>query len=44
MGWRLSRTLDVLDETGLAHVGTSRTQEEADNNIVLADVGGISAE
>ncbi len=38
----LSRTLDVLDETGLAHVGTSRTQEEADNNIVLADVGGIS--
>ena len=38
----LSRTLDVLDEAGLAHVGTSRTQEEADNNIVLADVGGIS--
>ena len=38
----LSRTLDVLDEVGLAHVGTSRTQEEADHNIVLADVGGIS--
>lgn len=38
----LSRTLDVLDEAGLAHVGTSRTQEEQDNNIVLADVGGIS--
>ena len=38
----LSRTLDVLDEAGLAHVGTSRTQEEADNNLVLADVGGIS--
>ena len=38
----LSRTLDVLDEAGLAHVGTSRTQEEQDSNIVLADVGGIS--
>ena len=38
----LSRTLDVLDQQGLAHVGTSRTQEERENNIVLADVGGIS--
>ncbi|MDE6108131.1 MAG: CapA family protein, partial [Oscillospiraceae bacterium] len=38
----LVRTLDVLDEVGLAHVGTSRTQEEHDNNVVLADVGGIS--
>lgn len=38
----LCRTLDVLDEVGLAHVGTSRTQEEADSSIVLADVGGIS--
>ena len=38
----LSRTLDVLDEVGLAHVGTSRTQEEYDYNIALADVGGIS--
>lgn len=42
-GWAgLSRTLDVLDEAGLAHVGTSRTQEERDNNFVVADVGGIS--
>lgn len=38
----LSRTLDVLDEAGLAHVGASRTREEAENNIVVADVGGIS--
>ena len=40
----LSRTLDVLDETGLAHVGTYRTQEEYDRSsgIVVADVGGIS--
>lgn len=38
----LSRTLDVLDAAGLAHVGTSRTQEERDGSIVLADVGGIS--
>lgn len=38
----LIRTLDVLDEVGLAHVGTSRTQEEHNNNVVLADVGGIS--
>lgn len=38
----LSRTLDVLDEAGLAHVGTSRTADEAQNNIVVADVGGIS--
>ena len=38
----LCRTLDVLDEVGLAHVGTSRTREEADSDIVLADVGGIS--
>lgn len=36
------RTLDVLDQLGLAHVGTSRTAEEAASNIVLADVGGIS--
>ena len=42
-GWSgLSRTLDVLDEVGLAHVGTSRSQEECDNNITVADVGGIS--
>lgn len=38
----LSRTLDVLDGTGLAHVGTSRTQEERNRGIVTADVGGVS--
>lgn len=39
----LSRTLDVLDQRGLAHVGTYRTREEreADHGIVVADVGGI---
>ena len=38
------RTLDVLDEVGLAHVGSYRTQEERDENsgIYVADVGGIS--
>ena len=38
------RTLDVLDEAGLAHVGTYRSQEERDANhgIHVADVGGIS--
>ena len=42
-GWSgVQRTLDVLDKAGLAHVGTGRTQEEADNGIVVADVGGIS--
>lgn len=38
----LSRTLDALDEAGLLHVGTSRTQEEHDHNIQVADVGGVS--
>lgn len=40
----LTRTLDVLDENGLSHVGTYRTQEERDanNGIVVADCGGIS--
>ena len=38
----LSRTLDVLDEAGLAHVGTSRTEQEAASGPVVADVGGIS--
>ncbi|MGN1009041.1 MAG: CapA family protein [Butyricicoccus sp.] len=40
----LSRTLDVLDERGLQHVGTYRTQEErgAASGAVVADVGGIS--
>ena len=38
------RTLDVLDEAGLAHVGSYRSQEERDANtgIYVADVGGIS--
>ncbi len=38
------RTLDVLDEVGLAHVGTHRSQTERDANhgIYVADVGGIS--
>ncbi len=38
------RTLDVLDEKGLAHVGTYRSQEERDENhgIYVADVGGVS--
>ena len=37
-------TLDTLDEVGLAHVGTYRSQEERDRNsgIYVADVGGIS--
>ena len=38
----LSRTLDVLDEAGLAYVGTSRTLEEAQSDITVADVGGVS--
>ena len=40
----LERTLNVLDEIGIAHVGTYRTQEERDSNsgIVVADCGGIS--
>ena len=38
------RTLDVLDEAGLAHVGTYRSQAERDerSGIVVADVGGVS--
>ena len=38
------RTLDVLDEVGVAHVGTYRTQEERDEHsgIYVADVGGVS--
>ena len=38
------RTLDTLDQAGLAHVGGYRTQEEYDQSkgVVLADVGGIS--
>ena len=40
----MKRTLDVLDEVTLAHVGTYRTQEERDKNhgIYVADIGGIS--
>lgn len=39
----LCRTLDVLDERGIVHVGSYRTQEEREENngIVVADVGGI---
>ena len=38
------RTLDVLDEVGMPHVGTYRTQEERDENhgVYVADVGGVS--
>ena len=36
----LVRTLDVLDEAGLEHVGTYRTQEERDT-VQVIDVGGI---
>lgn len=37
------RTLDVLDDLGLAHVGTYRSAEEraVQNGIHMADVGGI---
>ena len=39
----LSRTLDVLDGMGIAHVGTYRTAEERtlNNGVYVADVGGI---
>lgn len=39
----LSRTLDVLDSLGIAHVGTYRTAEERalNNGAYVADVGGI---
>ena len=39
----LFRTLDVLDEAGLAHVGTYRSQEERDTNsgIQIVEVNGI---
>ena len=40
----LARTLDVLDQAGLQHVGTYRTQEAftQNNGVIVADVGGIS--
>lgn len=41
-GAGVSRTLDVLDSVGLAHVGTSRTEEEYAENVQVMDVGGIS--
>ena len=38
------RTLDVLDEAGLDHVGTYRTQEERDENsgILVKEINGIT--
>ena len=36
----LVRTLDVLDQNGLEHVGTYRTQQERDT-VKIVDVGGI---
>lgn len=40
----LVRTLDVLDEAGIDHVGTYRTREERDfnNGVVVKDICGIS--
>ncbi len=40
----LNATLDVLDENGLDHVGTYRSQEERDanNGIVVKEINGIS--
>lgn len=40
----ITRTLDVLDENGIAHVGTYRSKADRDatNGIYVADVGGIS--
>jgi len=40
----LCRTLDVLDDRGLEHIGTYRTQEERDeqNGVILKDLNGIS--
>jgi len=41
-GKALIRTLNVLDQSGLNHVGTSRTEKEYEENIQVMDVGGIS--
>lgn len=45
-GWKvgIDRTLDVLDEAGLDHVGTYRTQAERDENngILVREINGIS--
>jgi len=40
----LNRTLDVLDQNGLDHVGTYRSQEERDANsgILVKDINGVS--
>ena len=40
----ISSTLDVLDENGLDHIGTYRSQEEWDANhgVVVKDINGIS--
>jgi len=40
----LIRTLDVLDQNGLDHVGTYRTQEEQNKNngILVKDINGVS--
>ena len=40
----LRRTLDVLDNNGLAHVGSYRSQEERDEHkgVTFADVGGVN--
>lgn len=44
-GWKsgLDRTLDILDDAGLDHVGTYRTQSERDENggAHIEDIGGI---
>ncbi len=39
----LNRTLDVLDQNGLAHIGTYRSQEERDQNngIVVQEINGL---
>ena len=45
-GWKagIDRTLDVLDEAGLDHVGTYRTQAERDENngILVKEINGVS--
>ncbi len=40
----LCRTLNILDEQGIRHVGTYRTQEERDasSGVALVDINGIS--
>ncbi len=40
----LVRTIDVLEQNGLDHIGTYRSQEERDanNGIVVKDINGIS--